>query len=624
MLGSIILMPHQIGVKRRYKEDQEKLARNLLTAAEENIISEVGRLFSQGAQDKYTSDNGYSALHWAAHHNNLKMAGLLVANGADPLCEAEGLTPIQVAADRGSAEVLQLCIKAAYSRYIGCRGQPPLPLSLKAIALGNTVSMALAHSIFIAGKKPKELGLSTEEVLRLIKHLRPFLMKAENDYQQLAYEIGLYLFKKNRKDLYSGALTFFILAGDYHDPDTLQGTSIYKAYCYRLLSQSPTDDLKDAQPETLSDMISEQALRKIIRVTHLLPYFKKQATRSGSFCNELAEIYDMLGFAKMSRQYAEQGAWLRSRVATLRLAREGRMKYQFICDYFGWEGQEQKEENGLTSLVKAIEKNKMDMANFLKKVYPYVASDLLKTPDLLQVKPHFAIRLYEMEVVQSQLSSEERGRFLLGCATACPKYSWMAQDDPFLTLLPSLEQAMVVQLKTTYLIMRLLNNDVPSEDMASAASLLLNWKKQHIHHAVALFSPFYEEATLKRVRHIIKMYQYLIKHDSLTLADWPYSLDGQGLHQLFSLLDKNKEVKHKHRLESLVQEAALKQATKEMNACEKEEREAMLKEAMADPLFKKRSTFLCNPLRMFPSEPMRALKKQKKMDEVAQKKSLRN
>jgi ankyrin repeat protein len=86
----------------------------IANAAEANDLDAVKALIAEKADVNGTQGDGTSALHFAADHNDLKMAKMLVDAGASPKASTRNgaITPLFLAAKSGNAEMVDLLIKA--------------------------------------------------------------------------------------------------------------------------------------------------------------------------------------------------------------------------------------------------------------------------------------------------------------------------------------------------------------------------------------------------------------------------------------------------------------------------------------------------------------------------------
>src|SRR5207247_9929510 len=74
----------------------------LADAAEKADRVRVQALLKDGADANATQVDGMAALHWAAHHDDLQTAKLLLAAGANPrVANRYGVTPVSLARHNG-------------------------------------------------------------------------------------------------------------------------------------------------------------------------------------------------------------------------------------------------------------------------------------------------------------------------------------------------------------------------------------------------------------------------------------------------------------------------------------------------------------------------------------------
>jgi ankyrin repeat protein len=98
--------------------------------------------------------DGSTALHWAAHWNDLEMADLLVAAGANANAETDlGVTPVYLASEIGSAAMTEKLLAAgANPNRAASTGVSPLMLAARAGSVG-AVQALLAHGADMNAKE---------------------------------------------------------------------------------------------------------------------------------------------------------------------------------------------------------------------------------------------------------------------------------------------------------------------------------------------------------------------------------------------------------------------------------------------------------------------------------------
>ena len=80
-----------------------------MTRSDEKVVTEM---LSYGHLNlNAVNANQYSALHLAVNGNELKLASLLVRNGADVNMKVHGKTALHIAAERGFSEMIELLIE---------------------------------------------------------------------------------------------------------------------------------------------------------------------------------------------------------------------------------------------------------------------------------------------------------------------------------------------------------------------------------------------------------------------------------------------------------------------------------------------------------------------------------
>jgi len=91
-------------------------APTLLDAARSNDAALALKLIGSGADVRVKSSDGTTALHWAAHFDQLDLVKRLLKAGADAKARNDyGSTPVQEAALRGDAAMLEVLLKAGAS-----------------------------------------------------------------------------------------------------------------------------------------------------------------------------------------------------------------------------------------------------------------------------------------------------------------------------------------------------------------------------------------------------------------------------------------------------------------------------------------------------------------------------
>ena len=83
----------------------------LMRAVKHGNEKEVVRLIKSGADLAAEDIRGWTALHFAAYHQELKIAKLLIRDGADVTAKTKnGFTPLHYAADKATADIMQLLL----------------------------------------------------------------------------------------------------------------------------------------------------------------------------------------------------------------------------------------------------------------------------------------------------------------------------------------------------------------------------------------------------------------------------------------------------------------------------------------------------------------------------------
>ena len=119
-----------------------KSAEALIDAARSDDQSAVTALVRQGADVNARSDDGTTALAWAADHSNIEIAELLLNKGANPdLTNELGIGPLSLAIGNGSVAMVKLLLtKGASPNVARENGETPL---MTAARLGHVEMMQL-------------------------------------------------------------------------------------------------------------------------------------------------------------------------------------------------------------------------------------------------------------------------------------------------------------------------------------------------------------------------------------------------------------------------------------------------------------------------------------------------
>ncbi|HJZ93005.1 MAG TPA: ankyrin repeat domain-containing protein [Gemmataceae bacterium] len=95
----------------------------LADAAEKADWSRVRTLLKERADANAAQKDGMTALHWAAHHDDAKVAKLLLAAGAGAKAENRyGVTPLSLACTNGNAELVRMLLAAGADPNTTLRG----------------------------------------------------------------------------------------------------------------------------------------------------------------------------------------------------------------------------------------------------------------------------------------------------------------------------------------------------------------------------------------------------------------------------------------------------------------------------------------------------------------------
>jgi ankyrin repeat protein len=118
----------------------------LVDAAKNQKKDEIRALLKQHIDVDAPYGDGTTALHWAAHWNDLEMAGLLIDGGANVNAQTDlGVTPLYLAAEIGSTAMTEKLFSAGANPNItAATGVSPLMLASRAGA-PDVVRVLLAH-----------------------------------------------------------------------------------------------------------------------------------------------------------------------------------------------------------------------------------------------------------------------------------------------------------------------------------------------------------------------------------------------------------------------------------------------------------------------------------------------
>ena len=117
----------------------------LADAAQRRDAAGVASLLTQGVDVNTPQADGTSALHWAAHWNELEIAGRLLRAGARANAPNRyGITPLTLAAENGSARMLDALLKAGADPNAGGTGEPPL-LTAARTGSADALKTLIAH-----------------------------------------------------------------------------------------------------------------------------------------------------------------------------------------------------------------------------------------------------------------------------------------------------------------------------------------------------------------------------------------------------------------------------------------------------------------------------------------------
>lgn len=129
----------------------------LVNAAKDQDLQQVRALLSGHPDVNVRSEDGSTALLWAAHWNDLQTAELLVRAGADAnVANDFRMTPLSQACTNGSGEFVDLLLKAGANPNtpIGT-GETPL-MTCARTGSADTVRMLLVHGANVNAKEPNQ------------------------------------------------------------------------------------------------------------------------------------------------------------------------------------------------------------------------------------------------------------------------------------------------------------------------------------------------------------------------------------------------------------------------------------------------------------------------------------
>ena len=131
--------------------------RRLAEAAKRRDTAAVKRLLDDRAEVNGRQPDGATALHWAAHWNELETARLLVRAGADVNAANDfGVTPLQLASTNASAAMVEALLEAGANPNLALTsGETPL---MTAARSGNlaVVDALLARGAALDAKESSQ------------------------------------------------------------------------------------------------------------------------------------------------------------------------------------------------------------------------------------------------------------------------------------------------------------------------------------------------------------------------------------------------------------------------------------------------------------------------------------
>ena len=125
-------------------------AARLVDAAKSGDVTAVRSLLRQRGDVNAPDAEGMTALHWAAHRNNLELVQLLLTGGANPnAANRYGVRPLHEAAILGNAAMAETLLKAgADANAAYGQGETPLMTAARAGSV-PTVRTLIAHGAYV-------------------------------------------------------------------------------------------------------------------------------------------------------------------------------------------------------------------------------------------------------------------------------------------------------------------------------------------------------------------------------------------------------------------------------------------------------------------------------------------
>src|SRR5262249_40194358 len=120
--------------------------RRLIDAAKRRDSAAVAKLLKQGLEVRTPQFDGSTALHWAVHWDDLKIAEQLIGAGA-PVNVANqfGVTPLWLASENGSAPMIERLVRAgANPNTVLSSGETPLMIASRVGAEAGVRALLLA------------------------------------------------------------------------------------------------------------------------------------------------------------------------------------------------------------------------------------------------------------------------------------------------------------------------------------------------------------------------------------------------------------------------------------------------------------------------------------------------
>ncbi|MBL8793734.1 MAG: ankyrin repeat domain-containing protein [Planctomycetia bacterium] len=130
---------------------------SLADAAEQHNRAQLAALLKKGADLNAAQADGMTALHWAAHHDDLPLATLLLKAGANAkAANRYGVTPLALACTNGNAEIVTLLLEAGATANTTLRGGETVLMIAARTGKPGPVKALLARGAEVNARDRKE------------------------------------------------------------------------------------------------------------------------------------------------------------------------------------------------------------------------------------------------------------------------------------------------------------------------------------------------------------------------------------------------------------------------------------------------------------------------------------